>query len=178
MTAPTPFLDQEALLHLLRTDPEQVPGLFLTQRSLLFEKIRLQEEQIRILLEKIQELEKRLNRNRQNRSKPPSSDGDQSPRPKSPSAVREEAGMSARPQRGALCAVTNPDRVVDVPVRLCPCGGDLSWETAIDFELRQVFDLHEPRLFVTEYRLAKVFCPSCRLLAGSGRSAPTSSGPF
>ena len=176
MTNPLP--DKEALLSLLRSNPEQSVGLFLEMFSLL----AAFETENKVLRDKIQELEKRLNKNSQNSSKPPSSDGYRKPSPKS---LRTSSGKKPGGQPGhkgdTLYAIPNPDRVVEVAVTTCSCGADLSGVSPTGVEPRQVFDLPEPRLTVTEYRLAKTCCPDCRKTvtasAPEGVNAPTQYGP-
>lgn len=177
MAIPTPLPDKEALLSLVRSDPEQSVGLFLEILALL----AVSETENRVLREKVRELEIRLNKNSQNSSRPPSSDGYRKPAPKS---LRTPSGKKTGGQEGhggeTLLAVPHPDRVIEVPVLSCSCGADLSGIPASEYEARQVFDLPEPRLDVTEYRLAKVCCPSCRKKvtapAPEGVSAPTRYG--
>lgn len=146
--------------------PEQAVGLFLELLSLLAAsetEIRSLKEEIKVLQEKVRELEIRLDKNSSNSSKPPSSDGYRKPAPKS---LRTPSGKKTGGQEGhdgdTLLAVMTPDRIVEIPVLSCSCGADLSGIPASEYEARQVFDLPEPRLEVTEYRLAKVCCPSCR----------------
>ncbi len=54
-----------------------------------------------------------------------------------------------------------PDYIQLRVARTCNCVADLS-ATALDIkERRQIFDLPDPRLEVTEYRLAQCNCPCC-----------------
>lgn len=137
---------------------------------------QLKEKDIRI-----QELERQLKKNSQNSSKPPSSDGYRKPAPQS---LRTPSGKKTGGQPGhkgdSLLAVATPDSVVEIPVTRCSCGEDLSHLPVIEVEQRQVFDLPTPRLDVTEYRLAKVCCPSCQTTvtasAPSDVTAPTQYG--
>ena len=180
----TPLPDKETLFSLVRSDPEQSVGLFLELLSLLATsetEIRSMKEENRVLRDKIRELEIRLDKNSQNSSKPPSSDGYRKPSPKS---LRTPSGKKTGGQEGhggdTLLAVPVPDRVVDVPLLSCSCGADLSGVISSGYEARQVFDLPEPRLSVTEYRLANACCPSCRkkvtATAPEGVTAPTQYG--
>ncbi|MCL5284610.1 MAG: DUF6444 domain-containing protein [Nitrospirae bacterium] len=148
----TPHPDKDALVALVRSDPEQSVELFLELLSLL----ATSETEIRSLKEEIKELKARLNKNSQNSSRPPSSDGYRKPAPKS---LRTPSGKKTGGQPGhdgdTLLAVPVPDRIVEIPVLSCSCGADLSGITASEYEARQVFDLPEPRLDVTEYLSAK-----------------------
>ncbi|MDA8150724.1 MAG: IS66 family transposase [Nitrospiraceae bacterium] len=144
---------------------------------------RIEEKDI-LLAEKearIQELERQLKKNSQNSSKPPSSDGYRKP---SPQSLRTPSGKKPGGQPGhkgdTLLMVETPDTVVEIPVTRCSCGEDLSRLPVAGYERRQVSDLPEPRLVVTEYRLGKVCCPSCQTTvtapAPPGVTAPTQYG--
>jgi transposase len=116
------------------------------------------------LLERIEELERRLGLNSTNSGKPPSSDG-----LKKPSRVtnqREKTNRKAGGQAGhegtTLRQVAKPDRVLDYCPPVClGCGGALSLEQATAHEKRQVFDLPQPRVEVTEHRAHRCWCPMC-----------------
>ena len=115
-------------------------------------------------------------------SSPPSSDGSRMP---SPQSLRTPSGKKSGGQPGhkgdTLLRVENPDMVVEIPVTCCSCGEDLSHLPIMGHERRQVFDLPSPRLEVTEYRLAKVCCPSCPTTVTAPApphvTAPTQYGP-
>lgn len=124
---------------------------------------------IKSFLQKIESLEKRLQvveqqiaKNSGNSSKPPSSDGYQKPAPKS---LRKPSTKKSGGQPGhegkTLSRVKDPDRVIVHSLKSCPCGADLSNTLAQDYESRQVFDLPEPKLEVTEHRCEIKNCPDC-----------------
>ena len=119
----TPLPDKEALLSLVRSDPEQSVGLFLELLSLL----AASETEIRVLRDKVRELEIRLDKNSQNSSKPPSSDGYRKPAPKS---LRTPSGKKTGGQEGhggeMLLAVPVPDQTIEFQALFCSCGADLS----------------------------------------------------
>lgn len=116
------------------------------------------------LLERIEELERRLGLNSANSGKPPSSDGF-----KKPSRVtnqREKTGRKSGGQAGhegtTLRQVATPDKVIDHCPPVCMgCGGALSVEQAIGHQKRQVFDLPRPEVQVTEHRAHSCWCPAC-----------------
>ena len=116
------------------------------------------------LLERVEELERRLGLNSSNSGKPPSSDGF-----KKPSRVnnqREKTDRKAGGQVGhagtTLRQVGTPDKVIDHCPRVCAgCGGALSVEHAIGHQKRQVFDIPQPEIEITEHRAHSCWCPAC-----------------
>ncbi len=117
------------------------------------------------LLERVEELERRLGLNSTNSGKPPSSDGlKKEPRIKS---LREPSGKKSGGQDGhegkTLRQVENPDKVIDHYPQMCTgCGEALGTEAATEYQKRQVFDLPEPQpLHVTEHRAHRSCCPQC-----------------
>lgn len=120
------------------------------------------QQQVATLEQRIQSLEQQLAKNSGNSSKLPSSDGYQKPAPKS---LRKPSGKKSGGQPGhegnTLTRIENPDHVVIHPINECPCGADLSNTPAQDYESRQVFDLPQPKLDVTEHRCEIKECPGC-----------------
>jgi transposase len=102
----------------------------------------------------VAELKRRLSQNSRNSSRPPSSDGLAKPPVKSlrrPSG-RKPGGQQGHPG-GHLQQVAVPDRVVDhVPLVCAGCHGDLAGGVDIGHRVRQVFDLPQIHLKVTEHR--------------------------
>lgn len=116
------------------------------------------------LLERIEELERRLGLNSSNSGKPPASDGF-----KKPSRVnnqREKTGRKSSGQAGhegtTLRQVPIPDKVVDHCPPVCTgCGSALSLEQTLRHQKRQVFDLAKPVVQVTEHRAHSCGCLAC-----------------
>jgi transposase len=108
-----------------------------------------------MLESKLADLEERLGRNPRNSSMPPSAEG--CSKPPSPSrAERRAAGRKQGKQPGApgkhLAQVVDPDLVVPHAPPLCSsCGSGLEDAEIVSTERRQVFDLPEIRLVVTEH---------------------------
>lgn len=133
---------------------------------------------------RLQALESRVALHSQNSSTPPSSDGYIKPAPKS---LREKSGRKPGGQNGhcghTLRPVASPDAVVTHPLALCPCGcgTDLRRHPLARYERRQVFDLPEVRLRVTEHRAEVKICPCCdrEVVAAfpRGVNAPAQYGP-
>lgn len=112
---------------------------------------------------RIAELEKRLNKNSSNSSKPPSSDGlkrkTKSLRPKN--SGRKPGGQPGHPGQ-TLHQSQSPDITMAVPLETCPeCGIDLRDAPVSGEEIRQVFDLPPITMQVTEYRAQRKTCPNC-----------------
>jgi transposase len=164
---------REELLPLARSHPEVLVDIILA----------LQERLVQ-LEQRVQELEARLARNSSNSGKPPSSDGLSKPSPKS---LREPSGRKPGGQPGhpghTLQRVKTPDHIEVHRLEDCPhCGGrGLGREPALDYESRQVFDLPELSLAVTEHRAEIKGCPHCGQTVGAdfpaGVSAPAQYGP-
>ena len=111
------------------------------------------------LMARLEELEGRLNKNSNNSSKPPSSDG--------PCKViknsREKSSRAPGAQVGHKGNGLTPYTTVDKEVTLqaegkCQCGKDLAEGTKIHTENIQVIDLPEKLLEVTEYHIESVKC--------------------
>jgi transposase len=136
------------------------------------------------LREKVAELERRLNKNSSNSSKPPSSDGLKKP-PRTQS-LRGKSGKKSGGQVGhkgrTLKQVANPDRIEPHQADYCRhCRAGLTPAMITGVAKRQVFDLPEPRLEVTEHRASTYCCAECggRTTADfpPGVTSPTRYGP-
>jgi transposase len=104
---------------------------------------------------RLADLEGRLGRNPRNSSMPPSAEG--FPKPQAPSrAERRAAARKQGKQPGApgkhLAQVTDPDHVIfHAPPSCSSCGSGLEDAEVVDVERRQIFELPEIRLVVTEH---------------------------
>lgn len=131
----------------------------------------------------IAELNRRLAANSRNSSRPPSSDGLAKPPVKK--SLRRPSGRKAGGQPGHdgghLARVAVADEVVvHCPDRCAACGGDLTDAAVTGRQQRQVFDLPEIRLRVTEHVAEQRGCGCGHLTSGSfpaGVSAPAQYGP-
>ncbi len=114
-----------------------------------------------VLRERVKALEERLARNSRNSGKPPSSDGLAKPKPKSlrPKSLRPTGGQPGHPGH-TLRKVDKPDKIVSHRVEHCSgCGRSLAGRAPDRIECRQVHDLPEPRLEVTEHQAEIKTCP-------------------
>jgi transposase len=131
---------------------------------------------------RITELEARLKQSSANSSKPPSADGLAKPAPKS---LRGRSGRGpGRPagQPGVtLEQVADPDVIVrHVPSVCGGCGDDLADAREVRVARRQMFDVPDPKLVVTEHQIVTVAC-GCghhtTATAPAGATAPVAYGP-
>src|ERR1017187_7272056 len=164
---------REELLPLARSHPEALVDIILVLQ-----------ERLGQLEQRVQELEGQLARNSSNSGRPPSSDGLSKPCPKSlrtPSG-RKPGGQPGHPGQ-TLQRVKTPDYIEVHRLEACPqCGGrGLGRELVLDYESRQVFDLPERALAVTEHRAEIKGCPHCeqtvRAEFPEGVKAPVQYGP-
>jgi transposase len=135
---------------------EQVQQLLAENSGL---RLRLAEQQ-----ERIAELERRLGLNSSNSGKPPSSDGLK--KPARVRSLREPSGKKPGGQKGhpgeTLRRAENPDIIVDhYPSACSSCNQALTANTGIDYRARQVFDVPEPKIVVTEHRAHGCTCSNC-----------------
>lgn len=106
------------------------------------------------LRQRVHTLEEQISKNSHNSHKPPSSDGLAKPKPKSlrPKSERPTGGQPGHPGH-TLRMVETPERIVPHRVERCSdCGRSLAGQEPDRVERRQVFDLPEPKLEVTEHR--------------------------
>lgn len=132
------------------------------------QQLQIQQQQVRIqqLEARVQDLENRLSKNSSNSSKPPSSDGLKKKKPKS---QRGKSGKKPGGQQGhvgkGLAQVENPDVIVThTPSNCDGCGSGLRAVTGFCAEKRQVFDMPQPKVEVTEHRVEEKRCPCCGVI--------------
>ena len=120
--------------------------------------------QIAELEERVRLLERQLNKNSRNSSKPPSTD-----RAKKLKSLRNKSDRPVGGQVGhaghTLQRVDNPDHIVLHQVHVCSrCGTSLTDVPSLDCERRQVFELPPVKIEVTEHQAEKKICPICGCL--------------
>ena len=161
---------------------EQVE-LLLAQGALQNEQIVALKGELAAANARVAELERRLGLNSSNSGKPPSSDGLKKP-PRSTS-LRERSGKKTGGQKGhpgeTLRRVGNPDVIVDhYPEGCANCALKMTPEMDTGYQSRQVFDVPEPKVVVTEHRAHSCLCPNCQTLTSApfpeGVSAPVQYG--
>jgi transposase len=114
---------------------------------------------------RIAELERRLGLDSSNSGKPPSSDG-LGKKPRIPGSLRGTSGKKSGGQVGhkgdTLRRVDKPDIIKQHTATCCAhCRAKLTAAMAVGVEKRQVFDLPEPRLEVTEHQAQIYACQQC-----------------
>jgi len=122
--------------------------------------------QIAALEAEVADLRRQLGQDSSNSSKPPSSDGLKK-KPRVPGSLRGRSGKASGGQTGheggTLRQVADPDRVVRHEACACGhCGSPLDPKSATEIEKRQVFDLAERPLLVTEHQASIYRCENCR----------------
>lgn len=132
--------------------------------------------------QRVRQLEARVAKDSHNSHKPPSSDGLAKPKPHSlrPKSERPTGGQPGHPGH-TLRMVANPDRTVRHAIKRCAgCGRSLAGQEPDRVERRQVYDLPEPKLEVTEHQ-AEVKTCACgyvnRAAFPSEAAAPVQYGP-
>ena len=149
----------------------------------LLKKIAELERTIELQAARIEALEKRLQKNSRNSSKPPSSDG--LSKPPRTGSLRDKGKNTRGGQPGhkgeTLKQVAHPDKTEVHALTHCPdCGLSLAEQGVLELEKRQVFDIPPPRIEVTEHQVEIKFCACCKKnMKGSfpvGVSAPTQYG--
>jgi transposase len=111
------------------------------------------------------ELRRRLGLDSSNSSKPPSSDGLKR-KPRVLKSLRTRSGKRSGGQKGhrgaTLRQVAEPDAIVEHTAERCAhCQARLLAASKVGEEKRQVFDLPEKPLIVTEHRAAIHDCTAC-----------------
>ena len=179
------MIGYEQALTVCRTDPEAAARMLcefsreLDQLKTEVATLKAENAALRrdcqSLCDKVQALEEKAAKDSHNSSKPPSSDGLSKPKPKSlrPPSERPTGGQPGHPGQ-TLRMVAKPDRTVRHRVERCSgCGRSLAQQVPDRVECRQVFDLPEPKLLVTEHQgevktCACVIYPALKVFTGKG----------
>ncbi len=142
--------EQEAI-DFCKNDPESAAKIIL-----MVEKLE----------ERIKELESRLNMDSTNSSKPPSTNNKLTKKKKpSNSTSKKKRGAQAGHKGKSLKIVTSPDKTeVLLPTSCSCCGSSLSDIDSLKHEKRQLFDLPEVKMNVTEYQAHSLECKECHTI--------------
>ena len=148
-------------------------SILITQQSALIEKQSI----------KIAELEKRLGKDSNNSSKPPSSDG--LSKVTRTTSLRKKGKNKSGGQQGhrgqTLKQTSTPNKIEKHFLTQCPdCAASLKKIESLGITKRQVFDLLVPKIEITEHQADIKICPCCqkRVTATfpSGVNAPVQYG--
>jgi transposase len=165
------MIGYDQALVICRTDPESAARL-LCELSLKMDQLQADltgmksenatlRAECQALRDEVHSLQEQVAKNSRNSSKPPSSDGLAKPKPKSlrPKSERPTGGQPCHPGH-TLRMVEKPDYVVPHKVERCAdCGRSLGKQPPERVERRQVFDLPEPKLVITEHQSEVKTCP-------------------
>ena len=172
-------------LVICRSDPEAAARMLCDlwgQLDALRKEILALRAENAALRQRVQTIEEQGAKNSHNSHKPPSSDGLAKPKPKSlrPKSERPTGGQPGHPGH-TLRMVQKPDRIVPHRLERCSgCGRSLAGQEPDRVERRQVHDLPEPKLEITEHQ-AEVKTCSCgcvnRAAFPPEAAAPVQYGP-
>ena len=157
------------------------------EKDLIIQKLMEEVTALRKLVEqqslRISELERRLNKNSSNSSKPPSSDG--LSKPPRTNSLRQKGKNKSGGQSGhkgeTLKQVQAPDKIERHKLLQCPaCLALLASVEPLSLLKRQVFDIPPPKIKVTEHQAEIKVCSCCnkRVMAAFpyGVNAPVQYG--
>lgn len=130
------------------------------ENKILQKENLLLREQVQSLKIQVAELQRRLGLNSSNSSKPPSSDGFKKHPPQSLRKKGEKKSGGQPGHKGkTLKQVSAPDHVERYPLDTCPgCLSDLKLRPVESVQKRQVFDIPEPKIEVTEHQAEVKTC--------------------
>jgi len=166
------------------TDVQKLIERLLTESAAQKERFAALELENAALKARVAELERRLGLNSSNSGKPPSSDGLKKP-PRTQS-LREPSGKKSGGQKGhrgdTLRQIENPDVIINhYPEGCANCALKMTPEMGTTgYQSRQVFDVPEPKVVVTEHRAHSCICPNCQTVTSAsfpeGVTAPAQYG--
>lgn len=148
----------------LPTNIESCHALIRTLLGIIEVQQKKHEAELEQMASKISVLEARLNQNSQNSSRPPSSDVFKK-QPGIPKPPKNRGGQKGHKGK-TLFQTDSPDKVVVLGTNSCVCGQNLDPNSGKTIQKRQVFDLPEPKLEVTEYQILEQTCACGRIHRG------------
>ena len=151
--------DIRELQQLVSTLIEEITSLKSEVAVLRSQVASLEKENAELRIEN-SELKARLNQNSSNSSKPPSSDF-YNRKPAFPKISNGKKGGQMGHKGDTLKQIENPDKIIECRPKECDCGHKFNFEDMFKAEHRQVFDLPQPKLEITEYQIFGCKCPIC-----------------
>ena len=155
------------------------------RNELLTKEVSSLNSELELLKSRIKVLEGQKNKNSRNSSKPPSTDRKRKKGKKVVKNSREKSNRPTGGQKGnkgsTLEQVSDPKYIELHKATFCECGTDVSQEPIVKIEKRQVFEMEQPEIAVTEYQVEVKICPICeKIVKGvfpQGVTAPVQYGP-
>ena len=149
----------------------------------LSERVAIQDARIERLAARVEELERRLNRNSRNSSTPPSQDPPGAPeRKRAPSAERSQGAQPGHLGHGRpLQPMESVEEVIDHWPLRCGCGhrfSEAERETLGQPARHQVAELPPIAILLSEHRLHRLRCPDCGLTARAELPPAVAAGAF
>lgn len=142
---------REELIELCRNEPEKAADIMLALQAAIDR-----------LEERIQKLEEQLKKDSHNSHKPPSSDEYKRKTKTSRSKSKRSRGGQEGHQGTTLKMVETPHHTITHQLRTCNrCGSSLRRIKPLSYTRRQVFDIPEPKVEVTEHQCEVKQCPRC-----------------
>ena len=163
---------------------QEADALYEQGKDAVTEWMLVMDQRLRAQEERLEALEARLAQNSKNSSKPPSSDWHD--KKNTNRSLRTSTGRKPGGQKGhegnTLRQVEVPDEIQQHRPEHCPhCQSDLTDAPQTGYRRRQVFEMPEPKVIVTEHRAIAVSCPCCGKEAvgtfPQGIDQPTQYGP-
>ena len=157
-------MERDDILALIQNNPEAVVTII--QR--LEGEVKQLQELCSLQQARIAELERRLNMNSQNSSRPPSTDGFKRPQKERKKTGKRPGGQKGHEGRTIEWCET-PDIIQTHRADVCEeCGASLALVPASSVQKRQVHDIPPLQVVVTEHHAETVVCPHCgRIHEGS-----------
>jgi len=121
---------------------------------------------------RISELEQRLNKNSSNSHKPPSSDGFRKPVQNNREKSDKKQGAQPGHKGTTLIMTETPDEIIYHPVGgKCDCGRELSRQSLLNVQCRQVIDIPEKLIETIEHQIEVRQCKCGQIYSGDTLNA-------
>ena len=134
----------------------KLPNTIAACHELIFKQQALIEQ----LIVRVSALEEQNKKTSKNSNKPPSSDGLRK-QPAFPRKKGNKQGGQIGHKGRKLDFTPDPDETKKLYSERCTCGHNLDKTKALLAEIRQEFDIPEPKLYVTEYQKMAINCTCC-----------------
>jgi transposase len=152
----------QKIIETYKSGINEVIGLIKDMHNNFNEKISGLQTENEKLNARITELEAKINKNSNNSSKPPSTDGYKKPKvTNSRTKSNKKTGGQPGHVGVTLDKISNPNEVFEINTDdFCSCSYDLS-NVESSVKTRQVFDIPKIEVKVTEYKVHEKVCPIC-----------------